>query len=454
MMIRNKNELATTPLREEVLVLVEAGIKRILPPNLMKNSVTYDSRRRTIRVDQDPCDLTGGRLFVIGGGKASGLMAETLEQMIGSESITAGVVNCKSAAYVTDSIRIREAGHPIPDGRGIDGVNEMLSLKECYRIDEHDVIICLISGGGSALMPCPATGISLSDKQSLTALLIASGAAIGEINAVRKHLSRIKGGRLGEFFAPATVLSLIISDVIGNDLSVIASGPTYPDRTTYSDALDILAKYNLLSKAPQSVLRLLEKGKHGEVAETPKKLANCKNHIIGDNRLALEAMAAKAREMGLNPLIVTAAQKGDTETAARTRADEIQNGKYTGFNVILIGGETTPKLPDVHGKGGRNQHYAASSMLALKDYPGGWALASIGTDGSDYLPDVAGGLVDSSSLEAALSLGIDVRGYLDSYDSFTLLEQMGNSLVITGDTGTNVGDVMVYVLKHGGRTDA
>ncbi len=447
MIIKNKKELAITSLRKDALDIIEAGIERILPSNLMRSSVIFDASRRVLKINDDSYDLSKGRLFVIGGGKASGLMAETLEHILGAGSITAGVVNCKSAGDKTDRIKIIEAGHPIPDERGTSGVDEMLSLKEHFQINEHDFVLCLISGGGSALMPCPAPGISLADKQEITASLLKCGAEIGEINAVRKHLSRIKGGRLGEFYAPAKVLSLIISDVIGNDLSVIASGPTYPDSSTYTDALNVLRKCSLLSKAPEGVIRLLEKGIRGEIVETPKKLANGKNYIIGDNRLALEAMSRKAKEMGLSTVIVTAEQKGDTEAAARKRADEILGGKYAGYNVILIGGETTPKLPDMHGKGGRNQHYAASSMLAMRDFPGEWAIASVGTDGSDFLPDIAGAIVDSTSLQMAEARGIDVRGYLDYFDSFTLLEKTGNSLILTGNTGTNVGDVMVYVLR-------
>lgn len=447
MIIRNKEELSITHSRAMALAIAEAGIERILPQNLMAASVAFDALYRVLKIDDDLYDLSKGRLFVVGGGKASGLMAVTLEHILGAGNITSGVVNCKSGGYETKRIKVVEAGHPVPDERGIRGVNEMLSLKKDYQIDEKDTVICLISGGGSALTPCPAPGVSLADKQGITSLLLRCGADIGEINAVRKHLSCIKGGRLGEFFAPATVISLIISDVIGNDLSVIASGPTYPDSSTYHDAMNVLNKYSLCTKAPRSVACLLEKGMCGEVAETPKSLVNCKNYIVGDNHLALEAMAAKAKELDLNPLIVTAGQKGDTETAAIMRADELIRGKYAGYNVILVGGETTPKLPENHGRGGRNQHYAAASILAMKGYPGEWALVSMGTDGSDYLPDVAGAVVDGSSLEAAYAQRIDVRSYLDRYDSFPLFEKLGRSLIVTGDTGTNVGDVVVYVLE-------
>ena len=255
-----------------------------------------------MNVNGDIYPVSGGRIFVIGGGKASGLMAESLENLLGPENITDGVVTCKGNHFHTGKIKIVRAGHPIPDQRGTDGVRRMLHLKDQYAIGRDDLVLCLISGGGSALMPCPADGVSLKDKQRVTELLLACGAEINEINTVRKHLSTVKGGRLGHFYSPATVISLILSDVIGNDLSIIASGPTFPDASTFADAYNLLKKYNLLSKIPEAVTGLLEKGCRGLEAETPKALDNCHNYIIGDNTLALQAMAQKASETGTSSL--------------------------------------------------------------------------------------------------------------------------------------------------------
>jgi len=449
MIIKNLSTLATTSLRKQALDIIEAGISRVLPPSIMKSAVKYHAARQMVTVMGDAYPVSTGRVFVIGGGKASGLMAEALEAIIPPERITAGVVNGKGGHYETGKIKIITAGHPIPDGRGIDGVREMLDLKRCYSIGEKDLVICLISGGGSALMPYPVDGVSLGDKQEVTKLLIGSGADINEINVVRKHLSKIKGGRLGQFYSPATVVSLILSDVVGNDLAVIASGPTFPDPSNFSDAYKVLERYNLLARAPRRVTDFLRKGCLGEVAETPKTLVNCHNYIIGDNGLALAAMQGRAKEMGLVPLVVTSQQKGDTTAVAWSRADEILNMIYAGYNVILIGGETTVTLPASAGKGGRNQHYAAVSMLAMERYPSEWVVASVGTDGSDFLPDVAGAIVDQDCLNRAKVKGINVKSYLERYDSNRLLEQIGGSLVITGDTGTNVGDIIVYLLKDG-----
>lgn len=447
MIIKNRRELATTKSRDKALQIIEAGIKRVLPPNIMKAAVSYDAPHRAIKIQGDTFTLSPtSRIFVVGGGKASGLMAQTLEGIIGAENITAGMVNFKGGQVETQKIKTVIAGHPTPDQRGVSGVSDMLALKSRYSIGENDIVICLLSGGGSALMPYPVEGVSLKDKQKITELLIASGAKIDEINIVRKHLSRVKGGQLGDFYSPAKVISLILSDVIGNDLAAIASGPTTPDPSTFANAHNVLKRYNLLNKTPQSVMDFIKKGQRGEAPETPKTLNNCHNYIIGDNKLALEAMVAKAKELGLSPYIITSQQTGDTAKIARSRAREALGNRYSGYNILLIGGETTIKLPPDAGRGGRNQHYAAVSLLAMADYPGQWVLASVGTDGSDFLPDVAGAIVDQNSLETAKDKRIDVEAYIERCDSNTLLEKIGNSLIVTGDTGTNVGDVVVYMV--------
>ncbi len=447
MIIKNRAELATTELRSKALDIVEAGIARVLPTNIMKSALGYDSAGRVLAINGDSYSFAGGRLFVTGGGKASGLMAEALEEIIPPRDITAGIVTCKSRDYKTARVRVVAAGHPLPDRRGVAGVRAMLALKESYGINRDDLVVCLISGGGSALMPYPVAGVSLEDEQEITGLLLGSGAEIAEINTLRKHLSRTKGGQLGRYFMPATVVSLILSDVVGNDLSVIASGPTFPDATTFSDAYRVLKKYHLLSRAPESVTNHLKQGRRGEDAETPKSLENCHNYIIGDNRLALLAMKEKAEEAAFAACTITAEQKGETTAVARSRAKQILSSEYAGYDAVILGGETTPKLPAIAGKGGRNQHYAAESMVAMAEYPGQWLVVSTGTDGSDFLPDVAGAIVDKGSLDKAKEKGIDIKSYLKRYDSNALLDQIGHCLIITGDTGTNVGDVILYLLR-------
>ena len=435
MIIKNRKEIAITKSRKQVLDIIEAGIERVLPSRLIKSVLDYDSANRVLTVDNDKYSFSKGRLFVIGGGKANGLMAETLESIINPEDITAGVVNCKSKNYKVKKIKVIEAGHPFPDQRGVKGVEEMLALKDSFNINENDLVIALISGGGSSLMPCPVDEITLKDKQEITNILLSCGAEINEVNNVRKHLSKVKGGCLGKFYSPTRVISLIISDA--NHLDTIASGPTVADPSTVLDAFKVLEKYDLLSKAPKRVIDFLRKGR-GE--ETPKSLDNCHNYIIGDNILALETMKVKAEKMGLNPLIVTSEQKGDTVEVAQLRAKEIIEGKFNGYGILLVGGETTFKVPKKKGKGGRNQRYVAASLLALKKYPGDWVLASIATDGSDFLPDAAGAIIDNDSPDG------DIKSYLNKYDSYNFFKKIGNSLIETGHTGTNVCDLVVYLL--------
>ncbi len=446
--IKNKRDLSSSPARAAALEIVEAGIRRVLPQNVVAAALDYDSTKDVLIIQGCRFELQGRRVFVVGGGKASGEMARIVETIVGAQRLTSGLVTVKhgDSTNGTRKIEIVTAGHPVPDERGVEAVNRMLGLKAAFELGSDDLILCLLSGGGSALLPCPADGIALEDKQRVTGLLLSSGADISEVNAVRKHLSKTKGGGLGSFFAPASVVSLILSDVIGNDLSVIASGPTYPDDSTFSDAVDVLVRYKIADLVPRSVLRHLKAGAAGLVPETPKVLTNCRNFVIGDVSLALDSMKTRATDMGLHPIVVTSQQRGEPGEAAGLRAREVLDGRYEGFNVLLVGGETTPRLPPIHGTGGRNQHYAAASLLEMRGYSRPWTIASVGTDGTDYLPDVAGAIVDQSTLTHLFGLGVDVPAFVSRYDSYGLFGHVRDCLVFTGSTGTNVGDVVVYML--------
>jgi glycerate-2-kinase len=446
MIIKNGEEIGFTPLRRHAIEILDAGIEAVLPSHIIPSAVSYYPGHDMLTVSgrfYNP----GRRIFVIGGGKASGRMAEAIETILPESILIDGLIIDKSSDFNTNIIRVVPAGHPIPDSRGEQAVKEMLSLKDRYKIDEYDTVICLLSGGGSALMTYPAEGVTLDDLQSVTKKLLASGAEISEINTVRKHLSRIKGGRLGQYFAPARVITLIISDVIGNDLSTIASGPTYPDSTTYKDALSVLDKYKLTEKLSSNVIELLRSGAQGKIPETPKQLDNCDNYIIADSMPALEAMKRKALKLGYNPYIITAEQKGETTAVAINRASEILNGKYEQYDALIIGGETTPVLPHDSGIGGRNQQYTAVSMSVLKNLQGEWLVAGMGTDGSDYMPDIAGAIADNNTLKSIAGKSIDIESYTLRYDSNTLFKEAGNSLIVSGYTGTNVCDIMLYLIK-------
>ncbi len=446
MIIKNSTEIGFTPLRRHAIEILDSGVEAVLPSHIIPSAVSYYPGHGMLAVN-GRFYYPGRRIFVIGGGKAGGRMAEAIEKILPESILIDGLIIDKSSDFNTKRIKVVSAGHPIPDSRGEQAVKEMLSLKDRYKIDEYDTVICLFSGGGSALMTYPAEGITLDDIRSVTKKLLASGAEIGEINTIRKHLSSIKGGRLGQYFAPARVITFIISDVIGNDLSTIASGPTYPDATTYEDAISILDKYNLTGKLPLNIIELLRNGAEGKLPETPKHLDNCENYIIADSKPALEAMKRKALQLGYKPFIITSQQKGETTAVAENRAFEILSGKYDEYNALIIGGETTPVLPQNSGIGGRNQQYTAVSMSILKNLPGEWLVAGMGTDGSDYMPDIAGAIVDNDTARTVQECSLDIESYICRYDSNTLLKSVGNSLIVTGDTGTNVGDIILYLFK-------
>ena len=312
MIIKNREELISSGLRARAIELIEAGITRVLPANLLRQAVKYHHTSKRLVIQGEEYHLSKGRLFIAGGGKASGLMAEEIEKIIGPEMITAGVVNCKTDGYATKKIEVIRAGHPVPDEAGVYGMRTMLAMKGRYNLAKNDLVLCLISGGGSALMPCPVSGVSLEDKQNITKLLLRCGADIKEVNTVRKHLSLTKGGGLGKYYDPASVVSLIISDVVGDDIDAIASGPTVPDLTTFKEAYGILDKYSLFKKAPLNVVNFIKRGCNELEAETPKELHNCDNYIIGNNRMALEAMEEKAKDLGLKPFTITSELTGDT----------------------------------------------------------------------------------------------------------------------------------------------
>ena len=443
--IKNRSVIGTTKIRRQALDIIEAGIEVVLPDRLVKTAVRFDEKRRILFVHGDEFQIGDGRIFVVGGGKAGGAMAVALEEILGPENIAAGVVSSKSAGCAAKKIDVIEAGHPIPDARGVHGVKRMFALKTDHDIGEKDLVICLISGGGSALMPMPADGIPLEDKKEITRLLLRCGADIHEINTIRKHISMVKGGLFGKHFEPARVVSLIISDVIGDDMDVIASGPTIADRSTFSDALLVIEKYELRKTIPRNVLDHLEAGARGEIPETPKKLSRTLNFIIGRNKTALEAMKKKATELGFNPVIVTDPLSGDTEKAAVIICKKVFEKRYPGFDVIIAGGETTPSLPEKAGRGGRNQHFTLVSLREMVRSPDGWLVASVGTDGSDYLPETAGAIVDDGTIKLVESPGLDIDSYISGFDSNGFFKKIGGCLIETGPTGTNVGDVMLLM---------
>ncbi len=432
--------------RARALAILEAGLEAADPAMAI---------RRVIRRERDTLWIDGGaydlrryrRIVVIGGGKAGAPMAAALEELLG-ERIAAGVINVKYG-YTTSTrlIRLREAGHPVPNAAGVQGAQEMVDLLRSMTAD--DLVLCLISGGGSALMTLPVPGVSLDDMQTLTGLLLRSGAPIQDINAVRKHLSQIKGGQLARLAHPAAVVALILSDVVGSPLDVIASGPTVPDTTTFADAQAVIDRYGIADEVPESIRAHLRRGTAGEVADTPKELANVRNVIIADNARAAQAAVERAKELGFHTLLLSTYIEGEAREVARVLAALAKEIAVTGHPIsrqacLILGGETTVTIKGT-GKGGRNQELALAAALAIQGMEG-VLIASLGTDGSDGPTDAAGGLVDGSTVARGTRAGRSARSALDDNDAYSYLHAVGD-LMVTGPTNTNVNDLMaVFVL--------
>jgi len=317
----------------------------------------------------------------------------------------------------------------------------------------HDLVLVLVSGGASALLPAPVPGVSLADKADVTSQLLRAGATIGELNTVRKHLSRLKGGSLARAAAPARVIALVLSDVVGDDLSTIASGPTVADHTTYADALRVLEERGLRATAPASVVRHLEAGTRGEVPETPKPrdavFRRVKTLLIGSNRLSVEAAAREARGQGFRPLVLTTRLEGEAREAARVLVSVLRECVESGLPAappvcLLAGGETTVTVRGA-GRGGRNQEMAVAGAIPLASFPAEAVMACLATDGVDGASEAAGGVADRTSLARARALGLaPAEEFLAGNDSSGFLGPLGD-LIVTGPTGTNVVDLAVLL---------
>jgi len=393
--------------------------------------------RRQLRLDS-----RHGRIFVLGCGKASGAMAAAAEEIAG-DRIAGGFVVVKDGYGVRlRSIEIAEAGHPVPDERGLAASARLLEIARSAR--EDDLVLFLASGGGSALTPAPAPPITLAEKREVTQLLLASGATIGELNAVRKHLSTFKGGQLARVAWPASVLTLALSDVIGDPLDVIASGPTAPDPTTFADAREVLARRGLGDRVPASVARRLDAGLCGDVEETPKPgdrlFGRVSNVVIGNNTLITDAAVATAGRLGYHPHLMTRELQGEARVVAR---DLVARARRLEAPACLIaGGETTVTVRGP-GKGGRCQEFALAAALELRSTDRITVLAA-GTDGTDGPTDATGAIVDASSVARGAAAGADARQALQDNDAYRFLRASGD-LLVSGPTRTNLLDLYLVL---------
>jgi glycerate 2-kinase len=392
------------------------------------------------------------RLYVFGFGKAAKPMLRAITEALGKK-ITGGLAITKYGygSEAVGPIEIYEAGHPLPDKEGMKATKGIINQLKDF--DEHTLGLCLISGGGSALLVAPYPGISLEEKVRTTDLLLKAGADIDALNTVRKHISRIKGGRLAEQAFPGALQSLILSDVIGDKLDVIASGPTAPDRTTYKDALEIIKRYGLMRKIPQSVLNVLSMGAAGKIAETPKEgspfFRRVNNTIIGSNQSALKAAEIKARRMGYETTILSSQIRGEAREMGRWLAGKaLETQKALGLGrsrkiCLLSGGETTVTVMG-QGKGGRNMELALAFALEASQTTG-ITLLSAGTDGTDGPTDAAGAVADGQTISQARAMGLEVEGFLDNNDSYHFFAET-KDLFITGPTDTNVMDLQIILI--------
>jgi len=450
MIVKNYKELAINKHRQQMLQILDAGIIAVEPRHMLSKLVRYNEDFNSVKIFNRSYDMMSGRIFIVGAGKAAGAMTEALENIIYSDRLSGGVVVIRDSSfrYKTPRVKLIKASHPLPDNKSIKASKKLFELKDKYGINERDLVICVISGGASSLLAMPVNGVNLTDKQETTRRLLASGATISEINVVRKHLSKIKGGQMAEHFSPAQVVTLIISDVVGDDLTVIGSGPTVADTSTFKEALAIIYKYSIENKVPKSAMKYLEKGANNDVPETPKKLFNADNYVVGNNNSSLEAMAHKAISLGLRPVIVSDELKGDPNVTAYKIVRHVLQDKFKKYNVLLYAGETNPKLPEKYGRGGRNQQFAAATMLAFRNLKMNWAMLSASSDGIDFDLKVAGAIVDNDTVRLAEEKKMHLAPFVRTYDTYSMFKKIGSSLIETGATGTNVADLAIYMLDY------
>ena len=460
--IKNRKSLLSVGNKVEralILDCLEAAVNSVLPFNLINKELQVRSNRLYLPSSHLRLDLSKfQKIIVIGGGKATGYLAEGLERKLG-KYITEGYVNVLEGTknlFRTKKIELNEASHPVPNQSGVKGTREMLKLLK--TADPSFLVICLISGGGSSLLPFPAKGITLEEKIETTELLLRSGADIDRMNCVRKHISGVKGGQLVREGNGATFLSLVISDVVGDHLESIASGPTVPDPSTFSEAEHILSDLKILDQIPQAVRNRIESGRKGHVAETPKPgdpiFDRVSNVIIGSNKIACNSIQRELRKRLRDSVKLTylgSSIVGEASSVAKdlvSKSVGIWKKSRKPFSAIIWGGETTVTVRG-NGIGGRNQEEALSALQSIGDSNNpNITISFFGTDGIDGKTNAAGALVDLSTYRKAKELRLDPSKYLERNDSNTFFRRVGNSLILTGPSGTNVNDIGIAILRR------
>ncbi len=430
--------------RELALILAHAALAAVEPAAAIRAHVRRVGER--LLIDERGYDLAAfDRVFVVGAGKASAPMAAALAEALG-DRLTGGWVNVKYGHELdVPGVTIHPAGHPVPDQAGVEGSEAIARIVEAAG--PRDLLLCAISGGGSALTPLPVAGVTLADLQVTTDVMLRSGATINELNCLRKHLDRLKGGGMARLAGEATLVALILSDVVGNPLDVISSGPTVPDTTTFADVARILDQRGLWDRLPASVAAHLRAGVAGAIPDTPKAgdpaFARVQNVIVGSNGQAAEAALSVAQQHGLNTLLLSTYVEGEAREVARVCVAIAREIAASGHPIqrpacVVLGGETTVTVRG-SGKGGRNQELALAAAPGLAGLDNVMIL-TLATDGTDGPTDAAGAFVDPTTAARAASLGLDVAGTLADNDAYTFFERLGD-LLITGPTRTNVNDL-------------
>jgi len=442
-------------MRTEAKAIFRESLRPVNPFGAVKNFLRVEKDQLILGKDgedQTKLDLKQfKRISLVGGGKATAPMAKAMETLLG-DRIQKGMINVKYGFTETLSVtRIVEASHPLPDENGVKGTEAIMELLA--KANDKDLIISLISGGGSALLCQPAKGITLKEKQTVTGMLLDCGASIDEINAVRKHISAAKGGQMARAAFPATVVNLMLSDVVGDKMDVIASGPFVPDSSTFEDALGILRKYDL-KDVPESIVQRLTDGSRDLIPDTPKAgdpvFLYVSNIIVGSNMLALEAAEKKAREFGYNTLILSSLIEGETQDVARVHCAILKEIGRSGKPIekpacVISGGETTVTIRG-KGLGGRNQEFCLKSALEINDIPEKMVVLSGGTDGNDGPTDAAGAVVDPYTVKSGMEAGLSAVDFLNNNDAYHFFEKT-EDLLMTGPTNTNVMDVRLLLIR-------
>ena len=441
-------------MRRMAKAIFSKALSAVGPSKILKDRIRIEKDHLLIKMDENSekiFDLKSfDKIFLVGTGKASNSMAQAVEEIFG-DWMTKGLITTKYGHLLPlKKTEIIEAGHPIPDQNGYGGAKKIKNLLK--KSGPKDLVLFLLSGGGSALLPFPADGIGLKEKQEVTQLLLDCGADIKEINTIRKHISQMKGGWLAKWAYPSTVIGFILSDVVGDQLDVIGSGPTVPDPSTFEEVWEIIKKYDLLNEISPSIQKHLQLGKEGKKEETPKPgevvFEKVYNSLIGSNILALRAAEKEAKFLGFNTLILSSSIVGETRESALFHSAIAKEVIFSGNPIptpacILSGGETTVTIKGT-GLGGRNQEFALAGAIEISGIEK-VVLLSGGTDGTDGPTDATGAVADHTTVDRANSMGMDPKAYLKDNNAYPFFKKLGD-LLITGPTHTNVMDVRILLV--------